>query len=159
MNYSDLTYPSGAEYILGYVKKQGKSEGFDCCERPSNLTQIGFKSSIFQPCHLEIWLMTLKNYRAPLLHYIKLCASSQTPWWIRTAVAVRKRSIQVKICDFLLCVTLKFNGWPWKTIGILFYVTLSFVHHFKAIGKFKLKLQSGNAQFGPKWAIFCPVYP
>ena len=41
-----------------------------------------------------------------------------------------------------------------KTIGILFYVTLSFGHNFKAIGEFKLKLQSGNAQFGPKWAIF-----
>ena len=29
--------------------QQGKSEGFDSCDRPSNLTQIGFKSSIFQP--------------------------------------------------------------------------------------------------------------
>ena len=28
--------------------KQGKSEGFDSCDPPSNLTQIGFKSSIFQ---------------------------------------------------------------------------------------------------------------
>ena len=140
-------------------KKQGKSEGFDSCERPSNLTQIGFKSSIFQPCDLEIWLMTSKNYRAPLLHYIKLCASSQTPRWIRTAVAVRKRSIRVKIGDFLPCVTLKLNGWPWKTIGILFYVTLSFMHHFIAIGEFKLKLQSGNAQFGSKSAIYCPVWP
>ena len=57
---------------------------------------------------------------------------------------------------FLPRVTLKFNRWPWKTIGILFRVTLSFAHHFKAIGEFKLKLQSGNAQFGPKWAIFLP---
>ena len=29
--------------------KQGKSEGFDSCDRPSNLTQIGLNSSIFQP--------------------------------------------------------------------------------------------------------------
>ena len=29
--------------------KQGKSEGFDSCDRPSILTQTGFKSSIFQP--------------------------------------------------------------------------------------------------------------
>ena len=130
--------------------KQGKSEGFDSCDRPSNLTQIGFKSSIFQPCDLEIWLMTSKNYRAPLLHYIKLYASSQTPRWIRTAIAVRKRSIRVKIGDFLPCVTLKFNGWPWKTIGHLFYVASSFMHHFITIGEFKLKLQSGNAQFGSK---------
>ena len=27
--------------------KQGKSEGFDSCDRPSNLTQIGLKSSDF----------------------------------------------------------------------------------------------------------------
>ena len=31
------------------VIKQGKSEGFDSNDRPSNLTQSGFKSSIFQP--------------------------------------------------------------------------------------------------------------
>ena len=130
-----------------YIYKQGKSEGFDSCDRPSNLTQIGFKSSIFQSCDLEIWLMISKNYRAPLLHYIKLWASSQTPRWTRTAVAVWKRSIRVKIGDFFPRVTLKFNGWAWKTIGILFYVTLSCLHHSKAIGEFKLKLQSGNAQF------------
>ena len=29
--------------------KQGKSEGFDSCDSPSNVTKIGFKSSIFQP--------------------------------------------------------------------------------------------------------------
>ena len=32
-----------------------------------------------------------------------------------------------------------------KTIGHLFYATLSFLHHFVAIGEFKLELQSGNA--------------
>ena len=30
-------------------QQQGKSEGFDCCDRPSNLAQIWSKSSIFQP--------------------------------------------------------------------------------------------------------------
>ena len=30
-------------------RKQGKSEGFDSCDRPSNLPQIWSKSSIFQP--------------------------------------------------------------------------------------------------------------
>ena len=34
---------------------QGKSQGFNSCDRPSNLTQIGFKSSIFfSLCDLEI---------------------------------------------------------------------------------------------------------
>ena len=44
--------------------------------------------------------------------------------------------------------TLKFDGWPCKTIGHLFYATSSFVHHFVAIGELKLELQSGNAQSG-----------
>ena len=55
-------------------------------------------------------------------------------------------------------MTLKFDGWPRKTIGHFyhFYATLSFVHHFIAIGKFKLELQPGNAQFGSKLAFFVP---
>ena len=44
--------------------------------------------------------------------------------------------------------------WPWKTTGHLFYATSSFVHHFAAIGEFKLELQSGNTQFGSKSTIF-----
>ena len=60
---------------------------------------------------------------------------------------------------FFSLVTLKFDGWPLKTIGHLFYTTSSFVHHFKSIGELKLKLQSGNTQFGSKSAIFCPVWP
>ena len=34
----------------------------------------------------------------------------------------------------------------------------SFVPHFKAMGEFKLELQSGNTHLGPKSAIFCPVW-
>ena len=55
---------------------------------------------------------------------------------------------------FFACMTLKFDGWLWKTIENLFYTILSFVHHFKSIGEMKLELQSGNAQFGSKLAIF-----
>ena len=46
-----------------------------------------------------------------------------------------------------------------KTIGHLFYATSSFVHHFVAIGEFKLELQSGNAQFGSNSTIFRAVWP
>ena len=108
----------------------------------------------FGPCDLQIWWMTLKNNRAPLLYYIKLCASFQTHWWIQTAVTVHKCSIWVRIGDFLSCVTLKFGGWHWQTIGHLFFATSSFVNHFKAIGEFKLEWQSWNAQFRSKSAIF-----
>ena len=67
---------------------------------------------------------------------------------------VRKRIIWVKIGDVLSRVTLKFDGWPWKTIGHLSFATSSFVQHFIAIGEFKLELLSGNAQFGSNSTIF-----
>ena len=60
---------------------------------------------------------------------------------------------------FFSPVTFKLDGWPWKTIRHLFYDTLSFMHHFNGISKFKLKLQSGNAQFGSKSTIFLAVWP
>ena len=65
----------------------------------------------------------------------------------------------IKIGDFSSHVTLKFDGWPSETIGHLFYIASSFVHHSITIGEFELKLQSGNAQFGSKSAIYCPVWP
>ena len=111
---------------------------------------------LFSPCDLEIWQMTSINNRAPLLYYIKLCASFQSHLWIQTRVTVQKRSIRVIIGNFLSRVTLKFDKWPWRTIEHLFYATLSIVHHFKAISEFKLKLESRNAEFGTKSAIFVP---
>ena len=106
------------------------------------------------PRDLEISFLTLKNNRAPLLYYIKLCAPFQSHGWIQTVVTVRKLSIQVKISKFLCRVTLKFDGWPWKTIGHLSYAASNFVHPFIAIGEFKTEFQSGNAQFGSKSMIF-----
>ena len=69
----------------------------------------------FAPRDLENWRMTLKNNRAPLLCYFKLCASFHSYWHIQTGVRVRKHSIRVKIGDFLSRVILKIDGWPWKT--------------------------------------------
>ena len=41
-----------------------------------------------------------------------------------------------------------------KTIGHIVYITPIFVQHFKAMGKYKLELQSRNSQFGLKLVIF-----
>ena len=60
---------------------------------------------------------------------------------------------------FFSRVTFEFDVWPWKTMGHLFYSTSSFVHHFVAIGEFKLELQSGNAQFGWNLRCFRAVWP
>ena len=89
------------------IKEQGKSEGFESCDRPT----------------------------------------------------VRKRPIWVKIGDVLSHVTLKFDGWHWKTIEHLSFAVSSFVQHFIAIGEFKLESQSGNAEFGSNSMIFRAVWP
>ena len=65
----------------------------------------------------------------------------------------------IQIVNFSARVTVKFDGWPCKTIGHLFYATSSFVHLFVPIGEFKLKLQSGNAQSGSNSTIFRAVRP
>ena len=112
-------------------------------------------------CH-EIWRMSwdlssvwwgpdyndLKKHRQLLLYYIKLCSSFQNHRWIQTGVTARKHSIWVKIGDIFSRVKMKFDGWPCKTIGHLFYTMSSLVHHFKAMGELKLKLQSENPLFG-----------
>ena len=72
---------------------------------------------------------------------------------------IRKCPIWVKIGDVLSRVTLKFDGWPWKTIGHLSFAVSSYVQHFIAIGEFKLELLSGNAQFGSNSMIFRVVWP
>ena len=74
----------------------------------------------FVPRDLEIWQMTLKNNKAPLLTYFKLWVSFCSHWWIQTGITVQKCPIWVKIDDFFLSrVTLKFDRWPWNTIGHL----------------------------------------
>ena len=70
-----------------------------------NLGQI---RRFLEPCDLEIWRMTLKNNRAPLLSIIKLYASSHHHMWIQTGVTVRKRWSWV-----VTSVTLTFDLWPW----------------------------------------------
>ena len=71
----------------------------------------------FVPCDLEIWWMSLKNNRAPLLCYFKLCTSFHSHWWIQTGVTVRKRPIWLKIVLLAVWPSLwPIAVWPWKTI-------------------------------------------
>ena len=110
----------------------------------------------FVPCDLEIWRMTLKNNRAHLLGYFKLSASFHSHLWNQNEATVRKHQIWVKIGELMSRVTLKFDRWPRKTIGHLFYAISSFVHHLIDICEFKIELQSGNAKFGSKSAFHVP---
>ena len=106
------------------------------------------------PCN---WRMTLKNNRAPLLPYFKLCASYCSHWWIQTRVTVRKRPIWVKFDNFFSRVTLQFDVWPSKTIGHLFYATSSFVHHFFPLVNSNWSYSPETPNLGQNWWFFSRV--
>ena len=111
-----------------YFKAMGEIE----LEVQSGNGQFGSTSETFVPYDLEIWLMTLKNNRAPLLCCFKLCASFRSHWWIQTGVIVRKCPIWIKINDFFSRVTLKFNGWPWKSVGHYFLCCFKLCASFRS---------------------------
>ena len=116
-------------------------------------------ANLLAPCELEIWRMILKSNRAPLLCYFKLCVSFHSHWSIQTGVTDRKRPIWVKIGDYFVPCDRQIWRMTLKNNKELFCATLSFVHHFIAIGKFKLELPSGNNQFGSKSAICRLLWP
>ena len=69
----------------------------------------------------------------------------------------RNAQIRVKIGNFVCCVTLKFDGWPWKTIEHLSYAASSFVHHFKSIDEFKAEVtvQKHSIQVNNRAPLLC----
>ena len=72
-------------------------------ELQSGNTSWSRNQRFFVLCDLEIWWMTLKITRAPLLCCFKICASFYSHRWIQSGFIVRKRSIRVKIDDFFPC--------------------------------------------------------
>ena len=138
-------------HVIGHLSYVTKSfvhhfvaRGLFKLELQSRKKNLGENWHFFVPFDLEIWQMTLKNNRAPLLHYFKMCASFHSHLWIKTAVTVRKCPNLVKIGYVLSCVTLKFNKWPWKTIGHISYATSSLVHHFVTIRELRSQWKQLN---------------
>ena len=122
-------------------------------ELQSRNAQFGSNSTIF------FSRVTLKFYQWPwktIGHFF--CATSSFVQYFvpigEFKLELQSGNAQFGSKSFFSHMTFKLNGWPWKTTGHLSYDTLSFVHHFNAIAKFKLKLQSGNAKFGSKSTIF-----
>ena len=95
-----------------------------------NLGQI---RRFLEPCDLEIWRMTFKNNRAPLLCYFKLCAAFHSHWWIQTGVKSPETPNLGQIrrflepCDLEIWrITFKNNRAPLPSIIKLY---ASFHHH------------------------------
>ena len=104
---------------------------------------LGKIRRFLEPCDLEIWRMTLKTNRAPLLFYFKLVESFRNHWCIETWVTVRKRPIWVKIDDFFSRVTSKFDVWPWT-------------RQIWGIWKLRLAYSPEMPNLGQNWWCFVP---
>ena len=134
------------------VDRHGKSEGFDSCERPSNLTQVGFKSPIFTArviLKFNGWhwktIGHLFYTRSSFVHHFKAMGKFNWSFKLETINSGQHRWF----CP----------AWPWNLMDDLFYATSIFVHHFIAIGEFKLEFKFGNAKFGSKSTFFTAVWP
>ena len=142
--YMNQIWPSYCSVILKSCIRQVKAKGL----RLHQATSIHITESLpmFQSSFIEVHTCNINTVR------IKQGKSEGFESCDRPIV--RKRPIWVKIGDVLYRVTLKFDGWPWKTIGHLSFDVSSFVQHFIAIGEFKLELQSGNAPICVKFDDF-----
>ena len=141
-----MTLKNNRDPLLCYIKLCASFQSHRWIETKVTVRKRSIRVKIndfFVPYDLEIWRMTLN--KANLRDLI--------------AVTGQKISIWIQIVNFSARVTVKFDGWPRKTIGHFFHTTTSFVHHFKSIGEFKLDLHPRNAQFGSKLVIYYPVWP
>ena len=137
--------------FVHYIKAMGELK----LELQSGNAQFRSKSSIF--CPMWPWNLTddlEKQYAASnfVHHFIAMGE-------FKLELQSGNAQFGSKLAIFLSCVTLKFDRWPWKTIGHLSYAASSSVHHFIAIGEFKLELQSGNTKFGSKSTNFLVAWP
>ena len=114
-------------------------------------------------CQANTWTMTVMT--SPVFfHWIILTHWGQTNHNkanLRDLIAATGLVISnwIQIIDFF---SLEIWWMTSKNNRYFFYTMSSIVHHFNSIRwiwKLKLELQSGNAQFRLKLAIFCPVLP
>ena len=94
---------------LCFVSQPSVNSNLSYSPETPNLGQNG---RFFEPRDLEIWRMTLKKNRTPLLRNIKVYASFHHHMWIQTGVTARKRQSLV-----MISVTLAFDLWPWPSHG------------------------------------------
>ena len=108
------------------------------------------------PCDRKIWQMTLKNNRAIRLHYAKLLHHSKAMGEFKLELHSGNAQFGSKSVIILSHVSLKFGRRPWKTLGHLFSIMSSCVHHFKAIREFKLELKSEKTNSSQNRRFFVP---
>ena len=83
------------------------------------LLKLDSNRRFFRPCDLEIWWMTPKNNKTPHLSIYALCIISNPSVNSNWSYSPETLSAGQNWWFYLDDVTLKFDGWPWKTTGHL----------------------------------------
>ena len=116
-------------YTVIFIK-QGKSEGFDSCDRPSNLTRIEFKSSIFRPVLPWNLMDDLEKQQATssILHRALSIISkpSVNSNWRYSPETLNSGQIRHFICPV----------WPWNSMDDLENNRASLLCYFKLCAPF-----------------------
>ena len=92
------------------LNEQGKSQGSDSCDRPSNLTELDPSHWFFSPCDIDIWMDDLEN-RAPLLYYIKLFLCIISNPSVNSNLSYRPETLNLGQNRHFSCAV-----WPWNLI-------------------------------------------
>ena len=123
------------------ISKQSANSNWSYSPETPNLGQ----TRLFFPCDLETW--------TPLLFQALRIISKQS---VNSNLSYSPKTPDLGQTWLFFRVTLKFDVWPWETLGQLLYATARFLHHFKTIGEFKLELQSASAHLGQNRLFFAP---
>ena len=110
---------------------------------------IGVKIVVLSACG-ALKFSTSKKKRAPIQ-----CPSSFVHYFVAICefkLVLQSGNAQFRSKSSIFWLT-RPDRWPWNTTGCIFNATSSFVHNFRAICEFKLRLESGNAQFRSKSSI------
>ena len=136
--------------------------------------QTTFLEKLPELAALQIFQISYLSCKKSIKHITLLLDPYRTYFWKNYVYITNKANLRDSSCHppsnvtqiafksilffFFFVLTFKFNRWPHKIIGYLFYAMSSFVHYFKAISQLKQKLHFGKAQFGSKSANFGPVW-
>ena len=124
------------------------------------MDDLGKPWGISSLLHQMLCIIWRPSVNLNLSHSPETPNSGQTRrFFVRVTVILRmtlKKNAAPLLCCFKLCASFYRHQWlypPLQRRGV------SSERRCSSCSSFKLELQSGNTQFGPKLMVFCPLWP
>ena len=117
------------------------------------LLKLDSNHRFFSQCDLEIWWMTPKNNPAPLLCYFKLFASLRE---FKLELQSGNVKFGLNSTTFFSRMTLKFDWWPWKTMGTssMLFQALCIISYPLVNSNWSYSLETPNLGLNQGWGQF-----